>query len=528
MTDTGQTISRRLTGGMLLFAASFLLYSLAAPGNLPGDTELRWSVARQIVRGRGFSLEDSVETRNFAVGADGKRYAVSGIGQSLCLVPFTALGLLLEKAGPLGADIADLTAQFLTSLVLFPAIGAAGVWVFYRLALLLGSSRRISLVAAALLGCATMYFHYSVNTQEQSQTALLLTAAILFILLYRQRRRSIYAWLFCAVLGMCLLFRPSSAPEVLAIYLVAVAGDMSAPEATALRKRLLNWFAASICGLGGFIVIVGWYNYVRFGSVFELGYGPSASTSLGGHRLFESSPLPTLAAMLFSPGKSIILYNPVILLSVLGVLGFCRRHKLLALVIFPAVVVNLVFHSFFTAWAGDYAWSVRYQVPMLPFLILPIVVLLSRPMKAVMKALVVSLVSISCVIQVASVVYNFNLEFSQNPNHCIIPDGWVWDWPQSHLRKRFENIAAHIAGRRDFSSVPVAHEEPLLLKYNRSEQSVRNAYRVNFFPFKAAGAPASARLFYPLLCLWVVLLMGFCLVTLRLIKCCLGCRAESG
>ncbi len=47
----------------------------------------------------------------------------------------------------------------------------------------------------------------------------------------------------------------------------------------------------------------------------------------------------------------------------------------MALAITAAIVSNFVFHSFFTAWAGDYAWSIRYQVPVLPFLILPMVVL---------------------------------------------------------------------------------------------------------------------------------------------------------
>ena len=192
----------------------------------------------------------------------------------------------------------------------------------------------------------------------------------------------------------------------------------------------------------------------------------------------------------------------------------------MALAITAAIISNFVFHSFFTAWAGDYAWSIRYQVPVLPFLILPMVVLLGTPVKTMKKILVISLVSISCVIQLASVVYNFNLEFVQNPNHNVIADDYVWDWSQSHLRKRFENIIRHIAGKRDFSSVKVTDEEPMLLKFNHSEQFVRDAYCVNFFPFKAKRMlPAkNKKLFYPLLCLWLALLAGFCVVVFRLVR----------
>lgn len=93
-----------------MFAASFLLYSLASPGNLPGDTEIRWSVARQIVRNKGLSIEDTVQTWNFAIGIDGRRYCFWGPGQSICLLPFAGFGLALEKVFLIDPDTSDLAA----------------------------------------------------------------------------------------------------------------------------------------------------------------------------------------------------------------------------------------------------------------------------------------------------------------------------------------------------------------------------------------------------------------------------------
>ncbi len=52
---------------------------------------------------------------------NGKRYAVSGIGQSLALLTFAGLGLILEKVTPVSSDVSDLLAQFLASVILFPA-----------------------------------------------------------------------------------------------------------------------------------------------------------------------------------------------------------------------------------------------------------------------------------------------------------------------------------------------------------------------------------------------------------------------
>jgi len=302
----------------------------------------------------------------------------------------------------------------------------------------------------------------------------------------------------------------------LPIYLVAAGEDILCNSGKSRVERVGKWLLAGLCGTGGIIILLGWYNYIRFGSVLESGYGLCTSTALGGRDIFGSQPLPTLAAKLFSPGKSIFLYNPVLLLFPVCIYGFYQRHKVVVLATFSAVVSSFIFHSFHTTWAGDYAWSIRYEVTVLAFLVLPLAWLFSRPMKSMVKILVILLVSISCAIQLASVVYKFELEFMQNPNHCIIPDDYVWDLSQSHLTKRFSNIWAHLTGDRDFSSVEVVEEEPLIMKRNFSEESVKNAYNINSFPFKARSIPYSRHLWIPLLCLWSVFLVGFCAAVLKL------------
>ena len=530
MGDKNQITKRKLTGGMLLFTASFLLYSLASPGNLPGDTEIRWSVARQIVRNKGLSIEDTLRTRNFAIGVDGRRYSLYGLGQSICMLPFAATGLAMEKVAGINPRVADLAGQFLVSVILFPAIGAMLVWLFYRLVIELGYSKSVSILTASVLGFATMNFHYSVNTQEQTQVALLLVLAIFLMVKYHRRYRFVYAWFFCVSLGVCLIFRLTSAVMIFFLYLVVVATEVFGSGKKSYSKTVARWFFAGVLGTGGFIVVCGWYNFMRFGSVFESGYPLvkrfAIATALGGHRMFEGAPLPALAGMLFSPGKSIFLYNPVLVLLPFCIWPFYRRHKVVALAVASVVVANFVFYSFATAWAGDYAWSIRYEVPVLAFLVLPLAWLFSRPMKSMVKVLVILLVSISCAIQLASVVYKVNLEFFQNPNHSTIPDDYVWDLSQSHLVKRFYNIWGHLTGNRDFSSVEVVKEEPFIMKRNFSEEDVKRAYHINFFPFKARSIPYSRCFWIPLLCFWFVLLAGFCVVVFKLFQFYIGQKTE--
>jgi len=492
---------------MLLFLAVFFLYSAAGPGNLPGDTEVRWSVSRQLLRHGTVALEDSQQTRNCAVGVDGRRYTFYGLGQSVCLLPFAGFGLLLERFTSCSPEKADLLAQFLASIVLFPLLGALLVWVFYRLIVLLGGSERAAVLTAMLLAFATMTFHYAVITQEQTQIALFLLAAVWFMVKNQRQRRFLYAWLLCLMLGVAIFYRLPSVLTALPIFLAAAIEELISVNKKV--QTLGKWLIAGLSGTGVFLGFWCWFNYVRFGSILETGYGISTETALGGHALFESRPWMTLPAMLFSPGKSIFLYNPILLLLPFCVAAFCRKHRSVALASLTAVVVSFVFHSFYACWAGDYAWCLRFQTAVLPLLILPLYLLFEKPLPAIKRSLLAVVIAVSVGIQLVSVVYNFNLEFTQNGNHSLIPDGYVWEGRQSHLVMRLNNIKNHISGNRDFRSADVADENPLELRKKSSEEAVRRAYSVNFFPFKAASNAVPAKMFYGLLGLWLILLLGF-------------------
>lgn len=508
----------RIKTGALIFLTAFFLYSAASPGNLPGDTEVRWSIARQIVRGKGVSLEDTFQTRNCAIGIDGKRYSLWNLGQSLCLVPFAMFGLVFEKVLSIDTALSDLAAQFLASAIFFPAVGAGLVWLFYQLVLLLNYSKRAAILSSMVLAFATMNLHYSVCTHEQSQVGFLLLLAIVVIVKNSSQPSFLYAWLLCAVFGLCLLVRLATLVMVLPMYVIAAGTELFSANSSAKVKILCKWLWAGFCGTAAFVAIICWYNYIRFGNIFESGHSLALATvwTVPNINMFGTRPIPTLAAMLFSPGKSIFLYNPVLLLLPACILAFYRKHKFVAWTITAAVISNFMFYSFFSTWAGDYAWGVRYQAAVLALLLLPLAELFDKPLRGLARVVVIPVIAASIAIQLASVIYNFNLEFVQNPNHCLIPDSYVWDCSQSHLVKRFDNIIRHIAGRRSFNSVEVINEEPALLKVNQSKESIRSAYCVNFFPFKSREMLPSQKLFYLLLSLWLLLLLGFCTSTVKL------------
>ena len=154
-----------------LFVAVFLLYALSSAGDLTGDTEVRWAVAKRMARSGWVDLPAS-STRLAAEGRDGNWYAFYGPGQSICFVPFVAAGHLLAALPLPGGGSADMLGQFLASILLFPLCGAAAVVLVYAIVRDAGGDARAARLTALILAVATMHWHHTVNTYEESQVAV--------------------------------------------------------------------------------------------------------------------------------------------------------------------------------------------------------------------------------------------------------------------------------------------------------------------------------------------------------------------
>jgi hypothetical protein len=126
--------------------------------------------------------------------------------------------------------------------------------------------------------------------------------------------------------------------------------------------RLLAWAAL------GFVpgaVALGWYGWVRWGSPFATGYEGVT------HGFWNENPLTGLWGFLLSPGKSVFLFSPPLLLALFGLPRFLRRHReigwALALTVLPIVLI----YSRYLYWSADWSWGPRYLVFALPALLLP-------------------------------------------------------------------------------------------------------------------------------------------------------------
>ena len=94
----------------------------------------------------------------------------------------------------------------------------------------------------------------------------------------------------------------------------------------------------------------------------------------------QTCALPILVSVwgfLFSPGKSIFLYTPPLVLAVLGLPRFWRSHRSSVLAMIATIVPVVLFYCCFPSWPGDWAWGPRYAVFAVPVLLLPAIGFLS-------------------------------------------------------------------------------------------------------------------------------------------------------
>jgi hypothetical protein len=310
-------------------------------------------------------------------------------GQALAMLPWYATGQFVGKHLPgVPPDLRDAVSDFFLTgeSAFFSALAAAlAVCIFLQL----GIAPKISLMAAGILAFATPLAAYSGWLfSEPLAAALLLGAAVV---LFPQSHESpaplandatrfvghafrhdvenggtagvltpgIWRALATgALLGAAIWVRPTHV-IVVPIFLVALF----------VREREKGWSAATALAVaaGVGVALLLWRNAYLHGSPFEFGY-PSAAE--GGKALNTfGTPLATgLLGFLVSPGKSIFLFSPPILLALLGLPRLWRRDRGLAFVAAAAPIVYLLFFATYTQWEGGYCYGPRYLVPALALL----------------------------------------------------------------------------------------------------------------------------------------------------------------
>jgi hypothetical protein len=281
-------------------------------------------------------------------------------GQAVAMLPWYATGRFVGKHLPgVPPDLRDIVSDFFLTgeSAFFSALAVAlALCIFLQL----GIAPNISLMAAGILALATPLAAYSgwLFSEPLAAALLLGAAAMLFATPQGTPIHLARALGAGALLGATIWVRPTHV-IVVPIFLIALL----------VREREMgrNAAAAVAIAAGVGVALLLWRNAYLHGSPVEFGY-PTAAEGGKALNTFQTPLATGLLGFLVSPGKSIFLFSPPILLAMLGLPRLWRRDRGLAFAAAAAPIAYLLFFATYTQWEGGYCYGPRYLVPALALL----------------------------------------------------------------------------------------------------------------------------------------------------------------
>jgi len=441
---------------LLLCLAAALLAFVVQSGELgSADTMHRLQTAHSF-----WTSEPAVfpnEYPEFGVhGRGGKLYDWYGIGQPLLMLPADIVGTYVEKM-PIFADyrgndptIRNIFVTYTTNILL----SVLTALVCFRFLQLLGFTISESTAGVLALLFCTTHLHYTQNMMENNYICLLTLTGFCYQYEWLRSGRRKALLIGSAAFGLNLLTRLTSSLDLLigGVFLLLVLWFEGAGKKDVWRK-FVTYAKSALPVYIAFFGMDRLYQFHRFGTWTDTYVHYFALE----HRLHDPT-LPTkypwetpfhvgFLGPLFSPEKSIFLFDPLIVLTIVVAIAgwkyFGPAVKSYVVVGFLLVLGYICLYARYTVWSGNFAWGDRYvstAVELAAFISVPILMKYRTQLGRFVWGVGVGLVACSLVIQLASLAFWLPLEIYQGDD---------LGHPQWVIWLRFKNIVAFAFGKMD-------------------------------------------------------------------------------
>lgn len=291
-------------------------------------------------------------------------------------VPFYYLAVIASL------DPLPLVGMFVNSLII-----TLIALVVFRFSDELFQSRKVAFILSLiLLGCSFI-LPYNTTLFPQPLQGLCLISAAYFLFKSKtldnydsststlntkyNRRKTYLACLASLFLGLSVFSHPTSLIFIPGF--IVYSFFFSQPHI----KHVVLPFIASLTFL---LFLAGLINFLKFGSFTEFGYGWMGSLST--HAGFEG-----LIGLWVSPGAGLVLFFPIVLILPIALKFFFRWNRgIFFLTLYMLVTAWAYFGTLWylgsywqtITWSGGLAWGPRYLIPILPFLVIPLGILIRK------------------------------------------------------------------------------------------------------------------------------------------------------
>lgn len=371
---------------LTLFFFFFSVYALTGQGSIQSaDGKIMFLLTQAMVENHSVSFSEMVSLQN----TPGPQYSKYGLGMSILATPFYLFGKLLSFL--LGIEV-SLSTQFAVSMINAILTALSCLMVFRIATERFEFTLRTGLFLALGFGLSTIAWYYSEDFMSEPATTFFLLSAVYWVTgkdRATRKRDLVWAGTFLALAVFCRLAVLVVIPGFI-LYQWMVWAESAEKNFKELAMDLIRPAIPVIAVL----VLIMIYNYFRFADPLETGYEKISGRFLVG-----------FFGILFSPGKSLFLFNPLTLFGCLACMLFLREQRKTAWLFGWLIISHLLLFSSWHSWQGGMSWGPRLMLVVLPYLILPIGFLLREHKQAVKIPVLLALVA-GILIQLPSVTVN--------------------------------------------------------------------------------------------------------------------------
>ncbi|MEM7537458.1 MAG: hypothetical protein AAF639_35135 [Chloroflexota bacterium] len=410
----------------ILFLTLFAAYLVTYTGVIQSSDGLAmFAVTESIVR-RG-----EIDTNQLlwmglqqgSFGPDGELYSRKGFGMTLLALPL----VWLAQSLPNWLAAFNMDARWLgdfglvqVALLLNPILTAwTGVLIFLT-GRRWGWSEPVSVGTALIFGLATMAWPYTQTFFSDPVCMWGLMAAFYNLACYQQEQGKRFLFWAGMAWGLAYVARVINL-ITLPIYGIALL-TLLIQNTEDAHKNLLQKLRQNWRELTSFVVPVVaaglsslWWNWVRYGHVFDSGYVESES--------FSAIWVDGLYGLLFGPARGIFWYSPILILGIFGIGWFWRHQRWSLITMLAIALVYIGVYGKWYMWHGGFSWGPRFMLPLMPFLALLMgPTLLSLSSRWTGKIVFIALIMLSIVIQWLGL---------------SVPFGLVQNWLQHNVQPLF-------------------------------------------------------------------------------------------
>lgn len=326
------------------------LFMLTAKGHIEIiDTEYSIRTAKAIIE-EGTLLIEPVDSNNrmpVIAGTD-KIYSQYGVGLLAIFIPIISLAKFLSFC--FGFEEVMLS-HFILSFYNIP-FALLGLWHFREILKKLGQNHNTANFLMIGLATGTIFWKYVVTDfSEITQIALLLGAINSFVNFKHPKR-----WLFVSTYLSLLVLLKLVYVIVIPSFVVLAIIDGRRNQCTI--QNLIHGIATLLPSA----LLLMYINWIRYGSIFESGYGGAQSEFSIDYLLRDWKDY------LISLDRGIIPYSPIILVGFLTIKKFIVVNKRTLFLIVTICMSLYLLTATWVGWKGGYCWGNRNLVPIVPLI----------------------------------------------------------------------------------------------------------------------------------------------------------------